>query len=255
MSDASFIPFHPDETGNRQMPRHVAIIMDGNGRWAKERGLPRVEGHRKGVDAVRDITRIAGENGIDYLTLYSFSSENWNRPTSEINELFSLLRFFVRKYLAELHQNNVCLRVIGDEDGVPDDINKLVHDAVELTKYNTGLTLVIAFNYGSRNEIITAAKKVALAVKAGELSPEDITIDVVEQNLHTKGIPDPDLIIRTSGEQRLSNFLLWQAAYAELVFTECKWPDFNEAAFMDAITEFYRRDRRFGSIASAQTSG
>ncbi|MEP3266236.1 MAG: isoprenyl transferase [Hyphomicrobiales bacterium] len=254
MSDASIIPIQPEEPDNRQSPRHVAIIMDGNGRWAKERGLPRVEGHRKGVDAVRDITRIAGESGIEFLTLYSFSSENWNRPASEITELFSLLRFFVRKYLAELHQNNVCLKVIGDEEDVPDDINKLVRDAVELTKDNDGLTLVIAFNYGSRNEITKATKRIAKAVADGKLSVDEITIDVVSEHLDTKDIPDPDLIIRTSGEQRLSNFLLWQVAYSEFVFTDCKWPDFDKNAFTEALNEFYRRDRRFGAIESAQTS-
>lgn len=254
MSDASHISFKTDETGRRQMPRHVAIIMDGNGRWAKERGLPRVEGHRKGVDAVRDITRFASESGIDFLTLFSFSSENWSRPDSEISELFSLLRFFVRKYLAELHQNNVRLQVIGEDEGVPDDINKLVGDAVDLTKENDGLTLVIAFNYGSRNEITGAVKKIADAVLAGDLAAADITSDLVSQNLQTKDIPDPDLIIRTSGEQRLSNFLLWQAAYAEFVFSDCKWPDFDRDAFMEAIDEYRQRDRRFGAIESARTS-
>jgi len=255
MSDASLLAREDNEPLNRRMPRHVAIIMDGNGRWATERGLPRVEGHRKGVDAVRTITRIAGESGVDYLTLYSFSSENWNRPASEISELFSLLRFFVRKHLAELHQNNVRVKVIGDEDDVPNDINALVREAVELTKGNNGLTLIIAFNYGARNEITNAAKKIARAVAAGDISPDDITIEMIDQNLQTHGIPDPDLIIRTSGEQRLSNFLLWQAAYTELVFTACKWPDFDEAAFMAAIHEFYGRERRYGAVVAGQKNG
>lgn len=254
MSDVSRIPAQFNETDDRQVPRHVAIIMDGNGRWAKERGLPRVEGHRKGVGAVRDITRIAGENGIEFLTLFSFSSENWSRPETEISELFSLLRFFVRKYLAELHQNNVCLKVIGEEVGVPDDINKLVSDAVDLTKDNDGLTLVIAFNYGSRNEITEAFKSIAQAIENGDVSSDEITSDLVSQHLQTKDIPDPDLIIRTSGEQRLSNFLLWQAAYAEFVFSDCNWPDFDEAAFLKAIDEYRHRDRRYGAVASAKTS-
>lgn len=250
MSDASIASL--DETTVPSMPRHVAIIMDGNGRWAKERGLPRVEGHRKGVDAVRNITRVAGRAGVDFLTLYSFSSENWSRPDSEISELFGLLRLFIRKNLAELHQNNVRILVIGDEDRVPDDILRLIGEAVDLTKTNTGLSLVIAFNYGARGEITKAVQKIAAAVRDGRLAVEDIDADLLERNLHTCAIPDPDLIIRTSGEQRLSNFLLWQAAYSEFVFTPCYWPDFDEAAFYEAIDEYLGRERRFGAV-SAQT--
>ena len=234
--------------------KHVAIIMDGNGRWAKERGLPRVEGHRRGVDAVRNITRVAGESGLNYLTLYSFSSENWSRPESEINELFGLLRMFIRRHLAELHENNVRIRIIGDEDGVPSDILKMMGEAHKLTKTNTGLTLVIAFNYGARGEIASAMKKIAKSVAGGELSVDDITAETISQNLHTSDIPDPDLIIRTSGEQRLSNFLLWQAAYSEFVFTDCKWPDFDEEAFYAAISEYCSRDRRFGAVSSTDIS-
>ena len=254
MSDASIIPIAQEDAASLQMPRHIAIIMDGNGRWAKERGLPRVEGHRRGVDTVRNITRIAGEGGLDYLTLYSFSSENWSRPESEINELFGLLRMFIRRHLAELHENNVRIRIIGDEDGVPSDILKMMNEAHQLTKANTGLTLVIAFNYGARGEIASAMKKIAKSVADGELSIDDITADTVSQNLHTSDIPDPDLIIRTSGEQRLSNFLLWQAAYSEFVFTDCKWPDFDEEAFYAAISEYCSRDRRFGAVSSADIS-
>jgi len=254
MSDASIIPIAQEDAASLQMPRHIAIIMDGNGRWAKERGLPRVEGHRRGVDAVRNITRIAGEGGLNYLTLYSFSSENWSRPESEINELFGLLRMFIRRHLAELHENNVCIRIIGDEDGVPDDILKMMDEAHQLTKTNTGLTLVIAFNYGARGEIASAMKKIAKSVADGELSIDDITADTVSQNLHTSNIPDPDLIIRTSGEQRLSNFLLWQAAYSEFVFTDCKWPDFDQEAFYAAISEYSARDRRFGAVSSTDIS-
>lgn len=255
MSDVSIIPIHNEELAGRRLPRHVAIIMDGNGRWAKERGLPRIEGHRKGVEAVREITRVAGESGIDYLTLYSFSSENWSRPPSEIAELFGLLRFFIRKHLAELHQNNVRLLVIGEEEGVPEDINRLIREAIDLTARNTGLTLVIAFNYGARGEIANAARKIARAVMAGEIAADSITPDTVGGYLQTRDIPDPDLIIRTSGEQRLSNFLLWQAAYSEFVFTDCKWPDFNKEAFMKAIDEFYARERRFGAVSSVPNSG
>lgn len=254
MSDASIIPIAQEDAASLQMPRHIAIIMDGNGRWAKERGLPRVEGHRRGVDAVRTITRIAGEGGLNYLTLYSFSSENWSRPESEINELFGLLRMFIRRHLAELHENNVRIRIIGDEDGVPSDILKMIDEAQKLTNANTGLTLVIAFNYGARGEIANAMKKVAQSVADGELSIDDISADTVSQNLHTRDIPDPDLIIRTSGEQRLSNFLLWQAAYSEFVFTDCKWPDFDEEAFYSAINEYGSRDRRFGAVSSTDIS-
>lgn len=255
MSDVSLASLKDQEPAPKQMPKHIAIIMDGNGRWAKERGLPRVEGHRKGVEAVREITRIAGENSLDYLTLYSFSSENWSRPKSEISELFGLLRFFIRKHLAELHQNNVRIAIIGDEEGVPQDIIRLISEAVELTKSNTGMTLVIAFNYGARAEIAHAVRKIAEAVKAGSMSPENVTTDVIHQYLQTSEIPDPDLIIRTSGEQRLSNFLLWQAAYSEFVFTDCYWPDFGEKAFFDAIDEFYGRDRRFGALSSITSNG
>ncbi len=237
------------------VPAHIAIIMDGNGRWAKERGMPRIEGHRKGIDAVRNIVRIAGDYGIKYLTLYSFSSENWNRPESEISELFGLLRFFVRKHLAELHQNNVCLKVIGEKQGVPDDIVKLLDDATNLTSKNNGLTLVIAFNYGARTEILNAAKKVAEQIALGEFAIDELTCEIFEKNLQTKGIPDPDLIIRTSGEQRLSNFLLWQAAYSEFVFTPCKWPDFDEQTFQEALNDYNNRDRRFGAVSSVSGSG
>ena len=254
MSDASIIPIAHEDAASLQMPRHIAIIMDGNGRWAKERGLPRVEGHRRGVDAVRTITRIAGEGGLNYLTLYSFSSENWSRPESEINELFGLLRMFIRRHLAELHENNVRIRIIGDEDGVPSDILKMIDEAQKLTSANTGLTLVIAFNYGARGEIASAMKKIAQSVANGELSIDNISADTVSQNLHTSDIPDPDLIIRTSGEQRLSNFLLWQAAYSEFVFTDCKWPDFDEEAFYAAINEYRSRDRRFGAVSSTEIS-
>lgn len=252
MSEVSLISIGENNPAPREMPRHIAIIMDGNGRWAKERGLPRVEGHRKGVETVRAITRIAGEAGLDFLTLYSFSSENWARPKSEINELFGLLRLFIRRYLAELHQRNVKISIIGDQDGIPEDILKLMKEAVDLTYENTGLTLVIAFNYGARAEIAKATRKIAEAVLAGEVMPDDITPDLVNRYLQTNAIPDPDLIIRTSGEQRLSNFLLWQAAYSEFVFAKCNWPDFGKEAFFAAIDEYYGRERRFGAVATVK---
>lgn len=231
-----------------KIPRHVAIIMDGNGRWARNRGLPRVQGHRSGVDAVKRIVRTARELGIDYLTLYSFSTENWSRPHEEVSELFNLLKIFVRKDLAELHQNNVRLRIIGDRRNIPADIEGLLSEAENLTRHNTGNTLVIAFNYGSRREIALAARKIAERVHSGELEPADIDENTVSAHLDTGGMPDPDLIIRTGGEYRLSNFLLWQANYAELIFTERKWPDFEETDLREAIAEYSRRKRRYGGL-------
>ena len=234
-----------DEAG---VPRHVAIIMDGNGRWAQKRGLPRTEGHRKGVEAVRNAVRFAGEIGIEYLTLYSFSSENWRRPKSEIAELFSLLRYFIRRDLAELHESNVKIHIIGMREGIPDDILALLDEARALTSENTGQKLVIAFNYGARSEIVRAVHAIAEKVEMGLLKPEEISEELLSSTLDTAGIPDPDLMIRTSGEQRISNFLLWQLAYSELVFAECLWPDFNEAEFSAALDEFSRRTRRYGGL-------
>ena len=236
------------------MPRHVAIIMDGNGRWAVKRGLPRVRGHRQGVEAVRRIARAARDMGIEYLTLFSFSTENWARPRSEIGELFSLLKTFIRRDLAELHQNNVRVRVIGKRGGLPGDILPLLIDAEKLTRDNTGQTLVIAFNYGSRGEIVGAAKKLAQMAARGEIDPDSIDSASFEAMLDTRDIPDPDLVIRTSGEQRLSNFLLWQSAYAELVFVDTLWPDFGEAELAAAVECFNTRQRRFGGIEAGAES-
>jgi undecaprenyl diphosphate synthase len=233
-------------------PRHVAIIMDGNGRWAAARGLPRNEGHRRGVEALRRTVRAAGELGIRYLTIFSFSSENWSRPIAEINELMGLLRRFVRNDLAELHQNNVRVRVVGDRDGLSPDIGPLLIEAEELTRTNTGLNLVVAFNYGARQEIARAARRIAEAVERQEIKATDINVEKFSTFLDAPDVPDPDLIIRTSGEQRLSNFLLWQAAYSELVFVPGYWPDFDRAALEAVITEFRRRERRFGGLV-AQT--
>ncbi|MDH4414144.1 MAG: isoprenyl transferase, partial [Rhizobium sp.] len=202
---------------HRIVPQHVAIIMDGNGRWANARGLPRTFGHRKGVETVRETVKAAGEAGIGFLTLFAFSSENWRRPEAEVNELFGLLKAFIRRDLADLHQAGIRIRIIGDRVNLRDDILSLLLEAEETTAKNTGMTLVIAFNYGSRDEIARAAARLAVDVQAGRLDPSQIDAQRINDSLDTAGIPDPDLVIRTSGEERLSNFLLWQAAYAELM--------------------------------------
>ena len=233
------------------VPRHVGIIMDGNGRWASARGLPRFEGHRRGVEAVRRSVRAAIDLGIDYLTIYSFSSENWRRPVQEVSYLMGLLKRFIRNDLAELHQNGVRVRIIGIRDGLDPEIAMLLDEAEALTRDNTRLTLVVAFNYGSRQEIAEAARRLAQKVLAGELEPEAIDADMLSAELYTADIPAPDLIIRTSGEQRLSNFLMWQAAYSEFVFLPLYWPDFDREAFEKALREYAGRERRYGGIAPA----
>jgi undecaprenyl diphosphate synthase len=232
------------------VPRHVAIIMDGNGRWAAARGLPRGEGHRRGVEALRRTIRAAGEIGIGFITIFSFSAENWTRPASEIGELMGLLRRFIRNDLAELHKSNVRVRIVGERRGLESDILRLLQEAEDLTKNNDGLTLVVAFNYGARQEIARAARAIAEQAVKGELAPADITVDTVAGFLDAPDVPDPDLIIRTSGEQRLSNFLLWQSAYSELVFVPTYWPDFDRAALEAAIVEFRQRERRFGGLVA-----
>jgi len=228
-------------------PTHVAIIMDGNGRWAKTRGLPRIAGHRRGADAVRNTVVASRELGISYLTLYAFSSENWKRPPAEVDDLMGLLRLYLRRELAELNENGVRVRVIGDRSQLAPDIISLIDHAEATTRSNTGLTLVIAINYGSHNEIVTACQRIAAEVEAGTLSAASVTEDLFRRYLQTADIPDPDLLIRTSGEQRLSNFLLWQAAYAELVFTDTLWPDFCKQNLEEAVNEYHRRERRFGA--------
>jgi undecaprenyl diphosphate synthase len=230
------------------VPRHVAIIMDGNGRWAAARGLPRVEGHRRGVEALRKTVRAAGDMGIQCLTIFSFSSENWQRPASEIRDLMGLLRRFIRNDLAELHSSGVRVRVIGERDNLDPDIRRLLEEAEQLTRENTNLLLVVAFNYGARDEIARAVRRMAARIAAGEVKPEAVTEDMIGQHLDAPDIADPDLIIRTSGEQRLSNFLLWQAAYSELVFSPVYWPDFDRATLEAAIEEYRRRERRFGGL-------
>jgi undecaprenyl diphosphate synthase len=229
------------------LPAHVAIIMDGNGRWASARGLPRVAGHRAGVEAVRRCVRLAIEAGVGCLTLYAFSSENWRRPAAEVLDLTGLLRHFLRAEIAELHQRGVRLRVIGDRSRFDADIQRDLLAAEQRTAGNARLTLVVALSYGGRAEIVAAARAAAEAVRAGRLDPEQLDETAFGQLLSTAGLPDPDLIIRTSGEQRLSNFLLWQSAYAELVFLDVLWPDFAEPHFSEALAEFARRERRYGA--------
>ena len=235
-----------------ETPRHVAIIMDGNGRWAAAHGLPRIEGHRRGVEALRRTVRAARDLGIEVLTIFSFSSENWSRPASEIKDLLGLLRRFIRNDLADLHKSNVRVRIVGERDNLDRDIRLLLQEAEDLTRDNDGLTLVVAFNYGGRQEIARAASRLAAEVAQGRLAPEAISPDLIARHLDTADLPDPDVIIRTSGEQRLSNFLLWQSAYSELVFVPINWPDFDRAALEAAIAEYRRRERRFGGLV-AQT--
>jgi undecaprenyl diphosphate synthase len=230
------------------VPRHVAIIMDGNGRWAAARGLPRGEGHRRGVEALRRTVRAAGDLGIRYLTIFSFSSENWSRPPAEVHELMALLRRFIRHDLADLHRHGVRVRVIGERQGLAPDIKRLLEEAEELTRDNNNLTLVVAFNYGARQEIARAVQRLAADVAAGRLATAAISAEVFAQYLDAPDLPDPDLIIRTSGEQRLSNFLLWQAAYSELIFVPVYWPDFDRANLEGAIAEYRQRERRFGGL-------
>lgn len=231
-----------------RIPEHVAIIMDGNGRWAKARGLPRAAGHRAGVNAVRETVRNASDLGIRYLTLYAFSSENWSRPPAEVSDLMGLLKLFIRRDLAELHKSNVEIRIIGERNRLKPDLLKLLQNAEDLTRGNSAMTLLIAFNYGSRDEIVRAAAKIAHDVNEGRLSLQDVGAAALSARLDTAGIPDPDLVIRTSGEQRLSNFLLWQAAYAEFVFLPCLWPDFDRDQMLGALAQYEGRERRFGGV-------
>ena len=233
------------------VPRHLAIIMDGNGRWAQHRSLPRTEGHRQGVESVRRTVQWAGEMGIGYLTLFSFSSENWSRPAAEVNYLIGLLKRYIHQDLAELHKNNVCVRVIGRRDNLEQDLVTLLEESENLTRENTGMTLIVAFNYGSKDEMARAMRRIAADVANGTCNPNEITPDLIDRYLDTAGIPDPDLIIRTSGEQRLSNFLLWQCAYSEFVFMPAHWPEFTADMLHDAVRQFQSRERRFGGIAAS----
>ncbi|MUO77745.1 isoprenyl transferase [Agrobacterium vitis] len=233
------------------VPEHVAIIMDGNGRWANQRGMPRAYGHRQGMEALQTVVRTAGEIGVRYLTLFAFSSENWRRPETEITDLFGLLKTFVRRDLAELRANNVRVRIIGERSSLKSDILKLLIEAEETTRTNTGMTMVIAFNYGARDEMTRAVSALVRDVQAGLLPASAITPEAISARLDTAGIPDPDLIIRTSGEERLSNFLLWQAAYSELIFVPEYWPDFSRENFLATLELYASRNRRFGGLAPA----
>jgi len=231
----------------RPVPRHIAIIMDGNGRWAKARGLPRIAGHRRGAEAARRAVIAAAELGVPYLTLFGFSSENWKRPSSEIQDLMGLLRHYLRGEIAELHRNGVRLKVIGDFSKLDPDIITLIEHAEAVTRDNERITLTMALSYGGRAEILTAVRVIAQQVASGSLDVEAIDDDCFARHLFTAELPDPDLLIRTSGEQRLSNFLLWQGAYAELVFTRTLWPDFSKTDLRQAIDEFCGRQRRYGA--------
>lgn len=234
-------------------PVHIAIIMDGNGRWATARGLPRTAGHKKGVEAVRSAIEGAREMGVRYLTLYSFSTENWSRPEDEVSTLMQLLRFYLRGEIAKLHKNGIRLRVIGDRQRLSADIQALIANAESLTAGNSDMTLVLALSYGGRQELVDAARSIAEAVRDGQIDPAQVTADVFARHLTTGGdIPDPDLMIRTSGEKRISNFLLWQLAYAELVFLDTLWPDFSRRDLEEAVREFHRRDRRFGATVGSR---
>ncbi len=232
-----------------RLPRHIAIIMDGNGRWAKERGEDRVYGHHEGVLSVRDIVNTCGELGVEYLTLYAFSTENWNRPQAEVNALMELLVNTIRKEIEELRKNKVRLHVIGDFASLPEICQKELNEARELTAMNDGVNLILALSYSSRWEIVEAAKSIAREVLAGKISPDDVTDDVFRQHLTTKDFPDPELMIRTSGEHRISNYLLYQLAYAELYFTNVHWPDFRKPHLLEAIYNFQQRERRFGKTS------
>lgn len=228
-------------------PVHVAIIMDGNGRWARARGLPRIAGHRQGAEAVRTAVTTAMDMGVGYLTLYGFSSENWKRPDSEVSDLMGLLRLYLKKEINELDQKGVCMRFIGQRERLAPDIVDLIEDAETRTAANTRLNLTVALSYGARQEITEAARTLAGRVMAGEISLNEIDEDALARHLDTSGIPDPDMVIRTSGEKRVSNFLLWQSAYAELIFVDTLWPDFSREDLEEAIHEFHSRERRYGA--------
>ena len=230
-------------------PRHVAIIMDGNGRWAKMRGLPRTAGHKRGAEAVRNAVTAAGRLGVSYLTLFGFSSENWKRPEGEVRALMGLLRLYLRNEVAELHKNQVRLRVLGDRARLEPDIVALIEESEAKTANNKGLTLLLALSYGSRQELAGAARQLAADVRDGKLEPDQIDEDRFAAKLFTAGLPDPDLLIRTSGERRISNFLLWQCAYAEMLFLDVLWPDFSEEHLEQAVNDFIGRDRRYGAVA------
>ena len=235
-----------------RIPAHIGVIMDGNGRWAQARGKPRTEGHVAGVKALRQLVESCINQGVDYLTVFSFSSENWTRPKDEISFIFGLLRRFVASDLEKLHRNNVRVKIIGSREGLDDSLRRLIAEVEATTATNTGLKLQVAFNYGGKAEIAEAVRRIASLVASGRMKAEDITEETIGRALYTAGMPDPDIIIRTSGERRFSNFLLWQSAYAELVFVEENWPDFDEAAFVKVLEDYSGRDRRYGGLEAQQ---
>lgn len=253
MHDATSSSLTQIDEEQKILPRHVAFIMDGNGRWAQQRGLPRIAGHKAGVDSLRKTIGHALKLKLEYLTLFSFSSENWSRPVSEVEAIMGLLRRFVRSDLAELNAKNVRIKIIGSKDNLPSDILNYLIEAERTTEANTGMTLIVAFNYGARDEICRAVQKIARKVADGQLSPDDINETMLGNELDTVGLPDPDLLIRTSGESRLSNFLLWQNAYTEFVFLDVFWPDFAEGDFDQALESFAKRDRRYGNVCATQS--
>ena len=238
-----------DQILDDDIPIHIAIIMDGNGRWARERLLPRIAGHREGINSVRSITKICGELGIKYLTLYTFSTENWKRPKKEVRALMTLLLKTINIEVKELHKNNVCFKIIGDLDMFPESTRNGLLNGISLTKDNDGLNLCLALNYGSRQEIIDGIKSISHKIKNGDISIDQINEESFSKELYTSGIPDPDLLIRTSGEYRLSNFLLWQSAYTEILMTDTYWPDFRENQLLNAIYDYQSRERRFGKVS------
>lgn len=231
-----------------KIPGHIAIVMDGNGRWAKQRNLPRLAGHNAGMIALKEVVKRSSILGVNHLTVYAFSTENWRRPEEEVGGIFKILIYYVEKELEELHANNVKVSILGDPRKLPVDVRKKLEEAIDKTKSNTGLQFHIALNYGSRDEILRAVKSIALDVQKGNLLPDQITEEMLDRKLDTAGIPDPDMVIRTSGERRLSNFLLWQTAYSEFVFTDVYWPDFTPEHLEAAIVEYQGRARRFGGV-------
>lgn len=235
---------------NCRLPRHIGFIMDGNGRWATEQGLSRTDGHREGIESVRDIVKASSQLGIPYITLYAFSLENWKRPSSEVGILMKLLEYYLKKEVDELHYNNVKLQAIGKLSSLPKSIQKLLFKAIDLTSNNTGLTLTLALSYSGRWDIVRAVQLLSLDVRRGKLSPEDITEEIFVKYLQTSNLPEPDLIIRTSGEMRLSNFLLWESAYSEIYITDKYWPEFRRNELYEAIRNYSKRERRFGRISS-----
>ena len=232
------------------IPNHIAIIMDGNGRWARERSLPRIAGHREGINSVREITRVCGEIGVKHLTLYTFSTENWKRPPAEVKALMTLLLKTINIEIKELHKNNVRFTIIGELDLLPIPTAEGLENGVELTSKNTGLNLCLALNYGSRKEILDAVKSICTKIQNEELRLEQLNENLFSKELYTKSIPDPDLMIRTSGEYRLSNFLLWQSAYTEIYMTETYWPNFREKQLIESINNYQNRERRFGKVSA-----